>query len=181
MIPRIPIRIIHSTMLIIMIVTVSCKNDTTVVNETTSDTADIQNDKLTKSDIESIEYTEYVLSDTAEKITESWSAFLELNRQIEFLKEADLSFFKDDKDILRSTLTDLKNEIPETLNQTAIEVRLLALETNIFKLEGIAILDKAKKTDLIESVKDVLLSHTNLIFQINRKLEKDAQNIQKPN
>ncbi|NND52171.1 MAG: hypothetical protein HKN54_07185 [Flavobacteriaceae bacterium] len=91
-----------------------------------------------------------------------------------------MSFFKDDKTILQSYITDLKNEIPEKLNENSIVVRLVALETSIYKLEGIAIVPDAKKEELLQSIKDVLVSHVNLIFQINKKLEKDAQNIVKP-
>lgn len=157
----------------------ACKKETQ--SKSTEDQAvEIKSDKLTIKDIDNIEYTDYALSDSAINITQNWPAFLELNKQIEILKQADLSFFKDDKAILKSTISDLKNEIPEQLNQTAIEVRLISLETNLYKLEGSAILDNSKKETLLNDIKDVLLSHTNLIFQINRKLEKDAQTIQKP-
>ena len=145
-----------------------------------AETAEIASDKLTSKDIASLEYTDYALSDMAISTTQNWLAFIELNKQIEILKQADLSFFKDDKAILKSTINDLKNEIPEKLNETSIEVRLISLETNLYKLEGSAILNNSKKETLINDIKDVLLSHTNLIFQINRTLEKDAQKIQKP-
>jgi len=136
--------------------------------------------KITEKDIAEISYTEYALSDTSEDVTRDWVKFHELNAQIEVLKRADLSFFKDDKAILEGFLTDLINELPEQLNDTSIIVRLTALKTSIYKLEGSAILEKEEKEDLLNNIKDVLISHTNLIFQINKKLEKEAQKIEKP-
>ena len=136
--------------------------------------------KLTAKDVATIKFTEYALSDSGEETTKDWLKFQELFAQIELLKKADLSFFKDDKVILRGFLEDLKNEIPETLNESSIIVRLIAMETTIYKLEGLAIIPNAKTEDLINAVSDVLMAHNNLIFQINKKLEKDNQQIEKP-
>jgi len=150
-------------------------------DETMSETTQVQAYEPTAKDIEGINYVEYVLSDTAEDATKDWLKFQELSTQIEVLKKADLSFFKDDKAILLGFITDLKNEIPEKLNESPIVVRLIALETTIYKLEGTATLHDVQKEALLESIEDVLISHTNLIFQINKKLEKEAQKIEKPN
>ena len=136
---------------------------------------------LTAKDIEQIDYVEYVLSDTSEKATTDWIKFQEFQLQIEALKKGNLSFFKDDRDILKAFITDLKNEIPETLDESAIVVRLIALETSIYKLEGIATLHNPEKDTLLNAIKEVLTGHTNLIFQINKKFEKESQSIQKPN
>lgn len=158
----------------------SCKSD--VDTETTStQMTQAESYKLTAKDIETIQYTEYVMSDAAERATKDWAKFQELSLQIELLKKADLSFFKDDKAILQGFINDLKNTIPNNLNQSSIFVRVVALETVIYKLEGTANLHDVKKEDLLSSIEATLIAHTNLIFQINKTLEKEAQKIKKPN
>ena len=140
-----------------------------------------QNDKkVSAKDIAGINYTEYALSDTAENVTKDWLKFHELANQIELLKGGDLSFFKDDITLLNGFVNDMTSEIPEQLNEPSIIVRLVALKTTMYKLEGSANLERETKEALLRSIEDVLIAHTNLIFQINKKLEKDAQNITKP-
>ena len=136
--------------------------------------------KITEKDISDLKYTEYVLSDMAEIATKDWLKFGELNNQIELLKTADLSFFADDITLLEGFLNDLESEIPETLGETSILVRLSALKTALYKFEGSASLQRESKEAVMQSILDVLVAHSNLIFQINKKLEKDAQNIEKP-
>ena len=116
----------------------------------------------------------------AEDATKDWLKFKELNSQIELLKTADLSFFADDITLLEGFLTDLEAEIPEILNETSILVRVSALKTAIYKFEGSVSLQKESKEAVLQSILDLLVAHANLIFQINKKLEKDAQQIQKP-
>jgi hypothetical protein len=157
----------------------SCKTETKKETSVDTDTK-IDSTQITAKDIASIKYTEYALSDLAQQKTSNWQTFRELSNKIDVLKTGDLSFFKDDKAILISFIADLKNEVPDALNTTAILVRLTVIETVFLKLEGVASLPSAKKTALLAAIKDVLLAHNNLIFQINKKLEKDSQNIEKP-
>jgi hypothetical protein len=177
-----------STLKVIKILVVSsilfsilnCKSDVQnevaiTVEPTTTDTT-----KISAKDIAKIKYTEYALSDLTQAKTINWQKFIELSIEIERLKTADLSFFRDDKAILVGFITDLKNEVPESLNTTSILVRLTVIETVFLKLEGLASLSTAKKEDLLAAIKDVLISHTNLIFQINKKFEKESQKIEKP-
>ncbi|NNF73819.1 MAG: hypothetical protein HKN00_01440 [Flavobacteriaceae bacterium] len=158
---------------------IGCQSEKSTDNETES-TAQQPERKISAKDIASISYTEYALSDSAEKLTTSWFKFQELNSQIEILKTGDLSFFTEDLTFVDEFLTELSSEIPDTLNETSILVRLSALKTSIYKLEGSASLERESKEALLNNLKEVLLSHTNLIFQINKKLEKDAQNITRP-
>jgi len=137
-------------------------------------------DKITSKDISQIKYTEYVLSDLAVQKTKDWQKFQNLLDQIEVLKKGDISFFKDDKAILQSFITDLKNEIPESLKATSIIVRLTVLETTLFKLDEILNLQNVTKQSILDNIKDVLIAHNNLILQINKKVEKESQKIIKP-
>ena len=137
-------------------------------------------DIVSKSDIEAFDYTEYVLSDAARKIADSWLKFQELDSEIETLKTGDLSFFSNEKDLLKTFYTELTGSLPEALQQASIEVRLLALETNSYKLHDETVFNRADKKALLTAIGEVLVGYSNLIFQINKKLEKDAQKIEKP-
>jgi hypothetical protein len=136
--------------------------------------------KITGKDISQIKYTEYVLSNPAEERTKDWQKFQNLLDQIEILKKGEVTFFKDDKAILQSFITDLKNEIPESLKATSIMVRLTVLETTLFKLDEILNFQSVTKQTILENIKDVLMAYNNLILQINKKVEKESQKIAKP-
>ncbi|NNL33165.1 MAG: hypothetical protein HKO80_08165 [Flavobacteriaceae bacterium] len=165
--------------LILVVLIFSCKSDIEP-DSSLEEAGQYERTKLTSKDVQTIDYTEYVLSNAADRATKDWQKFQELNLQIELLKKANLSFFKDDKAILLSFINDLKNEIPESLDRPSIVVRMIALETVLYKLEGTANLNDVKKEELLESIKAVLVAHTNLIFQINKTLEKEAQKIKRP-
>jgi Zn-finger protein len=136
--------------------------------------------KITSENINQIKYTEYVLSDLADVETKDWQKFQNLLDQIEILKKGDVAFVKDDKAILQSFITDLKNEIPESLNATSITVRLTVLETTLFKLNEILNLQNVTKQSILSNIKEVLIAYNNLVLQINKKVEKESQKIVKP-
>lgn len=153
------------------------KNESAIVEKITT----IDSSIITANDISKIKFTEYALSKITQNKTINWQKFNELSNKIELLRTGDLSFFRDDKAILEGFIADLKNEIPESLNTQSILVRLTVIETVFLKLEGLASLKTAKKEKLLMAIKDVLLSYTNLIFQMNKKFEKESQKIEKPN
>ena len=120
------------------------------------------------------------MSDRSEKSTQNWIKFQGLQNQIEILKKGDLSFFEDDKEILKGLLTELKNDLPEDLNDPSILARIIALETSAYKLHDEAVFNRANKEDLLEAIKELLVAHSHLIFQLNKKFEKEVHDIQKP-
>ena len=117
----------------------------------------------------------------AESKTKDWLKFQELLSQIEVLKGGNTSFFKDDKIILKGFINDLKSEVPESLNEISITVRISVLETTLYKLDEALNLKGLSKQNILNNIKDVLIAHNNIILQINKKLEKESQNISKPN
>lgn len=161
---------------IILIFVLGCKkaNDK---NEPSNEITVKEDVSLNAKQIAGLNYTEYVLSNLAVKETQDWLKLQELNSQIEILKKADLSFFNNDNELLSTFFKELKAEIPQQLKTNAIEARIIVLETSSFKLEGASKLVKMDKKTLLDYVKSVLVSHSNLILQINKKLEKDAQDI----
>jgi hypothetical protein len=159
----------------------SCNTQTTNNSNIIEEIETIDSSQITSRDITKLKYTDFALSNLTKSKTSNWQKFNELTDKIEILKTGDLSFFRDDKAILVGFLNDLKNEIPESLKTPAILVRLSVIETTFLKLEGLASLSSAKKEDLLIIIKDVLVSYTNLVFQMNKKFEKESQNIEKPN
>ena len=53
--------------------------------------------------------------------------------------------------------------MPEEFNIPSIQARLSALETAIFKLEGINNLKNLDKETILNYIKEVLVAHSNLI------------------
>jgi len=166
-------------MLSLFILHTQCKDGTNqdVSDSEASATAGIN---LSATDINQIKYTEYVLSDLAEQKTNEWQKFQVLLTQVESLKKGNVSFFIDDKTTLKGFIDDLKKEIPQGLNLPSIAVRLVVLETAMYKLDETASLNNIPKQVLLDAVKELLITHNNLVLQINKSIEKASQNIIKP-
>jgi len=135
---------------------------------------------ITVKDFEQIQYTEYALSDLAEAKAKNWLKFQNLGTHIEQLKKGDFYFFKEDKAILKGFMTDLIKETPTTLYSSAIIVRLSVVETTAYKLEEVSNIKTISKQVLLKSIADILIAYNNLVFQINKKVEKDSRSIEKP-
>lgn len=155
----------------------SCKEKNTELDTNTIIYEEI---KITAKDIENIRFTDYALSNLSEVEIESWLTFQELNSQIEILKKGDLAYFNDENEILTTFIKELNEEIPSDLDTPSIKARLSVLETCFYKLEGINNLKNLDKETVLGYIKDVLVAHSNLILQINKKLEQDSQDIKKP-
>lgn len=158
----------------------SCKTDTKKQDAQTTEDNKLSK-RITKSDIESLKYNDYALSREASKAVNDWQKYQEMNTQIEYLRAADVSFFKTDITLIETFLNDLKAEVPKSLNTNEINSRITALETKILKLNSFLLLDNISKSDQIEGLKEVLVAFSNLNLQINKKLEFEANNITKPN
>ncbi|WP_347924290.1 hypothetical protein [Pontimicrobium sp. SW4] len=163
----------------ILLFNIQCKNTEDSSLETEQETT-TEFTKITAQDIKNIKFTEYVLSDLAKKEVTNWSKFKDLEIQIENLKNGILSFFKDDKTILQGFITDLKNQIPENLNSSSIIVRLSVLETAMYKFDETINLQSSTKEAVIKDIENLLLAHNNVVYQVNKVLEKKSQNIIKP-
>jgi len=149
-------------------------------SEVQSKSQEVNVSQITKEDISNLNYKEFILDSKAEKALESWQKYYELDNIINNVNQADLSFFKDNNEILVAFINDLKATIPEISDSPLIVARLIALETKMFKLEGVVNLSNPKKNEMLSVIKECLSAFSNLNLQINKKLEKESQNIQKP-
>lgn len=157
---------------------VSCQNTTdTNNNNLDQETNSIS---ISKEDIKKIKYIEIIPDSKVEKIISSWEKYNELNRIVLDLKDADLSFFKANKEIVETFNKELKTTIPENVNTPLVMSRIIALETKVFKLESIVNLSNPIKKHTLDAIKELLVAFSNLNLQMNKKLEKESQNIQKP-
>ena len=167
------------SLLLILSLCIQCKK---VENTSLAQEQEISTElvKITAQDIDAINYTEFALSDLARKEVENWTKFKNLETEIENLKKGALSFFKDDKTILKGFITDLKNEVPESLNKPSILVRLSVLETAMYKFDETINLQSSTKEAVIEDIERLLLAYNNFVYQINKVVEKASHNIIKP-
>lgn len=135
---------------------------------------------LEKSDLESLNYTEFILDRATEQKISGWLKYKELEEKINEIKQADLSYFKSDKTIVETLMTEFSTTIPENIDEADINARVLIVRNMYFKLLEISNLNTTTKIELKSAIKDLLIAFSNLNFQINKKFERDAQHIEKP-
>lgn len=109
-----------------------------------------------------------------------WPNYPILDSAIKNLENGDPSFFETPIEDLNQLFLDIKKSIPTSLKINGILARVKVTETLSRKLHE---LYSVENTDLKESDQtkiDLIESHNNLIFQINKTREKEAQHIIKP-
>ena len=136
---------------------------------------------ISQTDIENLKYIEFLPDTKVKKQISGWEKYNELDRIVEDVKDANLSFFKSNSEIVNTLCEELKSTIPESMNTPQIFSRIVALETKIFKLENFVNQSNAQKEYVLDAVKEFLIAFFNFNLQMNKKIEKESQNIQKPN
>lgn len=161
------------------VVLCSCKdtNEHTINDEVITENSSRE---LTESDISKFDYVEFGLDGKTEQVIANWQEYHQIQDVVNAVKSGDLVFFSSNVETIKTLLKDLKENIPEAVNTPATLARILVLETKIYKLRDLYNLSTTSKAELSEEVKGFLVSFSNLNFQMNKKLERDSQNIQKP-
>ena len=136
--------------------------------------------KISKTDIEKLNFTEFVLDPASDKKIAGWLKYRELEDRIDELKNADLSFFKGDKKIVETLIQEFMSTVPSNIDEESIQARILIVETMYLKLNNKVNLTTSTKSDIQKSITDLLEAFSNLNYQINKKFERDSQNIIKP-
>jgi len=162
----------------LFIMSIGCKNE---VNQKTEEAAEVSVEKnnITPEDIESFRFDDYALSNDAYVALENWQKYQELNEQINFVKEADFSFFMGEKNVLKTFLNDFKVEMPDVIKTTPILSRVTVLETMVLKLNSTLKLDNVDKATKLKTINELLVAMSNLNLQINKKFELDANLVDK--
>lgn len=169
----------HFALILSLMLVLGCKSDN---EQATNVISDQENDSeiITKKDIENLKYTDYVLSPESKEAVVNWQRYQELTMQIDFLKQADFSFFGGKNEILTTFLKDLRNDMPQTVSTPAIKERLIALETKLLKLHSTLKLSNATKSETLKNIKELLVATSNLHLQMNKKFELESQVIEDP-
>ena len=135
---------------------------------------------ITKSDIQKINFTEFVLDSDSKKIIAGWWKYQEMDDIINMLKKADLSYFKRDKSIVETLIKEFKKTGHLDISEEVIQSRILVVETMYLKLFNVINMASSTKEEIEIAIKDLLEAYSNLTYQINKKYERDSQNTQKP-
>lgn len=157
---------------------ISCGNNKkqqVEVNTKKQDTSIIE-----KEDLSQLNYTDFVLDKNSRAKISDWIKYDELEEKINELKKADLSYFKSDKKVVETLIKELEETIPESINTDDINARVLVVQNMYYKLNDTINLSTSTKSELKKAITDLLEAFSNLNFQINKKFEKDSQNIIKP-
>ena len=167
------------SILSIFIIISSCKKTD---ENNTAETTTIKNtsQELSENDISQLDFVDFGLDEKTERVIENWQEYYQLQDVINNVKKGDLGFFNNNEEAIITLLKDLKKNIPEPVNIPAALARIQVLETKIYKLESLSNLSTTTKDELNAVIKEFLVSVSNLNFQMNKKLEKDNQDIQKP-
>lgn len=161
------------------LLSVSCKKET---DQAANLEQSQQFDTLTinKDDIYKLSYVDIGLDAKTNKIIPVWQAYQTLSDAVQSLKQADYSFFNTDIEVFSTAIKDLEETIPTAIKTQSIEARVLAFKTKLLSLKDLKSLNFIEKKDLLFATKEVFVAFSNLNLQINKKLEKDSQNIERP-
>ncbi|MGV6831255.1 MAG: hypothetical protein ACWA5P_06800 [bacterium] len=173
-------RIIHLFVLLVIIASLTnCANQANS-DDTASNVQQKSEQQITSKNIDNLDFTDYALSDESLRKIASWNQYNELNGYIEALKKANFDFFKEEKSILKTLLDDSVTNLPEQINTKAVTARIIAFQTSCYRLHGELEGSGQSKEATLNAIREVLIAFANLNFQINKKFEKEGQNIQKP-
>lgn len=163
--------------LCLLLILISCKN-----NQETSpdDNVEKQSQEITELDISKLKYTDYALDAKTEDVIKDWQAYYQLQDVIINIKKGDLSFFNNNEEEVKILLSKLRESIPQQISSPSVLARMLVLETKILKLESLSNLATTSKEELLNTIKEFLVACSNINFQMNKKIEFDGRDIEKP-
>ena len=117
------------------------------------------------------------LSYEAQGIIQKWSSLPELKKIINGLKSENYTAFMETDNYLKEFITELKKTLPKKLNIPSITSRIVVLETNILELESVLSKTQIETKKKVTITKKSIESYYNLIYQINKTIEKELQKI----
>ncbi len=166
------------SILSLFIIFLACKKAEETGTEV--NTGEHPEEKVTEKELSKIDYVDYALDIKTEDAVKDWKEYHQLHDVIMNLKKADLSFFSDNDEAINALLKEIKINIPASVKSPSILARIIALETKLRKLKSLYNLDTTSKEELKTTIKDFLVAFSSLNLQINKKVEFDSQDIEKP-
>ncbi|WP_228853426.1 hypothetical protein [Aegicerativicinus sediminis] len=163
-----------------LLLTISCNEKSKQQDIEADEVQESKSGEITAADIESLKILEFGLSIDGQKSVEDWGAFQTMILEIENLKSGDLNFFKQESEIIRTQIGEMNSSIPDNIKSKPIQARLLALNTKLLLMNNLLRLQNISKSEKLESIREFLVAYSNLLLQINKKLELDSNiNVQK--
>ena len=163
-----------------LLLTISCNEKSKQQDIETDEVQESKLGEITAADIESLKILEFGLSIDGQKSVEDWGPFQTMILEIENLKSGDLNFFKQESEIIRTQIGEMNSSIPDNIKSKPIQARLLALNTKLLLMNNLLRLQNISKSEKLESIREFLVAYSNLLLQINKKLELDSNiNVQK--
>ncbi|SFZ90594.1 hypothetical protein SAMN05428642_1011027 [Flaviramulus basaltis] len=166
------------TVFSLILLFVSCKK--TQDTEASETIEKQQSQDLTQQEISKLKYIEYALDSKTEDVIIDWKEYYQFQDIITNIKQGDLSFFYNNDEEVKLLVKNLKANIPAQVNSASISARLLVLETKLLKLESLSNLSTTSKEELLNTIKEFFVAFSNINFQMNKKIEFDNRDIEKP-
>ena len=135
---------------------------------------------IQKEDLDNLNYIDYILDKKYRAKLSNWIKYDELEEKINELKNAEFSYFKSDKEVVETLIREFGETIPENIDTDAVNARILVVQNMYYKLNSTINLSTSTKDEFEKDITDLLEAFSNLNFQINKKFERDSQNIVKP-
>ena len=157
--------------LLLIILLQGCNNSINITDRSS------ENNTLENSINISAKINPQSLSFEAQNITQKWSSLPELQSIINGLKSENYTAFMETDNYLKEFITELKKTLPKKLNTTSISSRIVVLETNILELESVLSKTQFETKKKVIITNKSIESYYNLIYQINKTIEKELQKI----
>ena len=157
--------------LLLIILLQGCNNSINITDRSS------ENNTLENSINLSAKINPQSLSFEAQNITQKWSSLPELQSIINGLKSENYTAFMETDNYLKEFITELKKTLPKKLNTPSITSRIVVLETNILELESVLSKTQFETKKKVIITNKSIESYYNLIYQINKTIEKELQKI----
>ncbi len=157
--------------LLLIILLQGCNNSINITDRSS------ENNTLKNSINISAKINPQSLSFEAQNITQKWSSLPELQSIINGLKSENYTAFMETDNYLKEFITELKKTLPKKLNTPSITSRIVVLETNILELESVLSKTQFETKKKVIITNKSIESYYNLIYQINKTIEKELQKI----
>ena len=169
----------HVVFTLLVLVALGCKDDKPkTLNIETEE--QIAARTISPEDIAEIEYLDYGLSQDSRRAVENWQKYNLLSEQIEYIKKADLGYFNEETELIKTFTKEFRAEMPKEIKSKEISARITALDTKIQKLNSLLRLSSSTKQEKIQGIKELLIAFRNLKLQINKKFEFEKNNVLRP-
>ncbi|MCB4807043.1 hypothetical protein LG651_02185 [Tamlana sp. 62-3] len=163
----------------LLLVFISCKKDSEN-KEITQEEKEKHVHLVTEQEVTKLKYVDFALDLKTEEAIKDWKPYFELSDVISKVKVGDLGFFMAEENEVNLLLTNLDKTIPDAVNSPSITARILVLKTMMLKLKSLANLDTRNRDELLLAIKEYLTAYSNVNYQMNKKIEFDVRNIERP-